>query len=59
MALMLDVGWQHTMAEMNLIVHEEFERWFTGIAGPPERYEDIAKEVNALIKRTVPDRGDR
>jgi hypothetical protein len=32
-------------SEVCLLIHEEFNRWFSGDAGPMERYAPIAAEV--------------
>ncbi|MDN4471845.1 hypothetical protein [Demequina zhanjiangensis] len=40
--------------DLRRIVHEEFVRWFDAqVAGPPERYAAIAREIWALSEGTV------
>ncbi len=36
----------HSTADVRRIIHEEFVRWFDDqLAGPPERYEQVARQV--------------
>ncbi len=46
----------HSADDVCRIVHEEFVRWFSAsIAGPQERYGQIAREIWDVWQRTNPD----